>query len=259
MDDRKKRGILFILVLFAGIVLIAVGATFAYFSASISSANNAVSVGAAMFTIDFDDDISLIKGNVIPSIEEYVDIASKRVDGEGNFLKPYEDAETGETVIRNTACIDDNLNEICSMYTFTISNSMTSNDLPLYITLNTSVNTFENLYFKVLDSNLNEVISATHLVDDREYTLDGENNKVYASGSTISPVVLTNINKTLPKAIDAEHPSSVTYTIVMWIMETNTNQNTSDGGKVFASTLHVSASGPGGTGITGVISAAGTE
>lgn len=259
MNDRKKKGILFVIAFIATLVLIAVGATFAYFSATISSADNAVNVGAAMFRIDFDDDVSLIKGNVIPSIEEYVDIASKRVDGQGKFLKPYEDSETGKMVIANTACIDDNLNEICSLYTFTISNPLTNVDLPLYITLNTSVNSFENLYFKVLDSNLNEVIGATHLVDDREYTLDGENNKVYASGSTISPVVLTNINKKLPKATDSEHPSSVTYTIVMWIMETNTNQNTSDGGKVFASTLHVSASGPGGQGITGVISAAGTE
>lgn len=254
MEEKKKKGLFVILVLFASIILLVVGATFAYFTSTISSNNNAVSVTAAIFKIDFEDDISLIKSRVIPSIESYVDIASKRVDGNGNFLKPYVDSQTGSTITRDTACIDDNLNEICSLYTFTISNAM-DNDLPLYITLNPSVNTFENLYFKVLDSNLNEVISATHLVDDREYTLDGD-NKVYASGATISPVVLTEINNTLPKAVDSEHPSSVTYTIVMWINETGGNQTVADSGKMFASTLHVSS---GGTGITGVISASGTE
>ena len=47
--------------------------------------------------------------------------------------------------------------------------------------------------------------------------------------------------------------------LVMWIMETNELQNDYDGGKIFASTLNVKASGANGQGITGVISATGTE
>lgn len=268
MDENKKKLMLYGLIAIAIVILVGVGATFAYFNATISSNENAVTVTAAEFKIDLEDDISLIKSNVIPSIEEYVDIASKRVDSEGNFLKPYEDAE-GKIITDGTACIDDNLNEICSIYTFTIKNPMTTTELPLYITLNPSVNTFENLYFKVLDSELNEVISATKLVDDR-YQLDASNNylkdedgnlvpKADFDNLTISPVVLTNINKTLDKAIDETTPSTVTYSIVIWIMETHKNQNEGDGGKLFAATLNVMASGSDGKGITGVISAAGTE
>lgn len=258
MDENKKKSTLLVfLILIAVVILITVGSTFAYFSVTISSNENAVSMKAAEFRIDFEDDISLIKGNVIPSEERFVDIAAKRVDANG-FKKPYEDGE-GHLISDGTVCIDDNLNEICSVYTFTLKNPMTDSEIPLYITLNPSMNNFENLYFKVLDSELNEVISKTHLVDDRPYTLDENDNKIYEANSVISPIVLTNINTTLPKATDSEHPSSVTYSIVLWIDETFENQNASDGGKIFAATLNARASGANGGGITGVISAAGTD
>ena len=269
MEEKNKKKIYYLIVAIAIIILISIGSTFAYFSASISSDPNAVDFKAAEFQIQFKDDTSLIKGNIIPSIEEYVDITSKRTDSEGNFLKPIKDTETNIMQTEGTACIDDNLNEICSMYTFTIMNPMTTTDLPLYITLNVSINNFENLYYKVLDNDLNEVINTTHLVDDR-YELDSEGNykkddngqlikKDNFENLKISPVVLTNINKTLPKAPDEENPSKVTYTIVMWIMETGQNQNEQDGGKVFASTLNVEASGADGKGITGVFSVGGIE
>lgn len=258
-DDktRKNKTILILLIFVATIILVAVGSSFAYFSTMAESAPNAVNVRAAEFSLGLEDDTTLVKSNIIPSIEAYVDIASKRTDANG-FLKPYDDGN-GHTVTAGTTCIDDNLNEICSVYTFTLINELTGTDIPLYITLNPSVNTFENLYFKVLDSSLNEVISKTHLVDDRPYTLDENDNKVYENGSTISPVVLTNINTTLSRAVDSTHPSTVTYSIVMWVDETNTNQNDSDSGKLFTSTLRATVSGANGGGITGVIAAAGTD
>ena len=258
MSESKNKLILFGLIVIAAIILIVVGSTFAYFSVSISSNENAVVARAAEFSLGLDDDISLIKNHIIPSEEQYVDIAVNRVQN-GEFIKPYTDENTGQLVTANTVCIDDNLNEICSVYTFTIINEMTDMDIPLYVTLNTSVNTFENLYYKVLDSELNEVIHATPIVDDREYTLDGQGNKVYEAGSTISPTVLEGINNTLNRATDSETPSTVTYSLVMWIMENHQNQNATDGGKMFATTLNVKASGSNGNGITGVIAAAGTE
>lgn len=256
MDNKKKQTILIFLIMLAIVILIGVGSTFAYFTASIGSKENALSATAAVFKIDLIDDTELIKKNMIPSEEKYVDMAINRLDASGNFLKPYE--ENGETIKEGTTCIDDNLFEICSIYTFTISNP-TSTDLPLYITLIPSVNTFENLYYKVVDKDLNEVISATKLVDDREYTLDASGNKVYKADSTISPVVLTEINKTLPKATDEKTPSTVKYSIVMWIMETGENQTTEDSGKRFAATLNVNASGEEGKGITGTLSVTGVE
>lgn len=264
MNDKSKKNLLFIFIAFAFIILISVGATFAYFSAIITSNENAVSVKAAEFKISLEDDTDLMKSNLIPSKKEYVDLAiSRRLDENGNFKKPYTDPDTNELIIENTTCIDDRKNEICSIYTFTVKNEMTNNDLPLYITINPSVNTFENLYFVVLDEEHNEVITKTKLVDDREFTLEGE-TKVYTPGSTISPVVLTNINTTLAKATIDENtqeviPSTVTYSIVMWIDETDLDQTEEDSGKIFAASLKVQASGADGKGITAVMGSSGVE
>lgn len=271
MNEKKKKIFLFGLITIATIILLLTGATFAYFQATVSSEENAISTTAAEYVIELESDTSLIKTNIIPSIEEYVDIASTRVDDKGKFLKPYEDPETKEIIKENTACIDDNLNEICSIYTFTIINPITGNDLPLYVTLDPSINTFENLYIKVLDSELNEVMSATRVLDNR-YEIDSQTGTYLKDEETgewikkenfddlkVESIVLTGLADKLEKAQDENNPSTVTYSIVMWIMETRQNQNTSDGGKMFAAKLTASASGPDGQGVTGIISAVGVE
>lgn len=267
MEDKKKK-IIFILIIFvATIILIGVGSTFAYFSATISSDEDAIHTTSAEFKIDFSDDISLIKGKIIPSAEKYVDIAAKRVDENGNFLKPYE--VDGEEITEGTVCIDDNLYEICSLYSFTIKNSMTETDLPIYVTIDTTYNTFENLYYKVLDKDLNEVIPATRLQDDRyvinadgTFAKDKETGELIKKDNfdelKISPVVLEEINTTLAKATDENTPTAVTYHIVMWVMEIDDDQTTGDSGKTYAGTLQVT-NGPDGKGITAVFATGGTE
>lgn len=268
MNEKKKKTILYLLVVLALVILISVGSTFAYFTATVNSSENAITTTAAEFKLLLEEDVELIKSNIIPSEERYVDMAIARRNEDGSLKKPYQDSDTGKTITEGTTCIDDNLNEICSVYTFTIINPITTNDIPLYITLNPSVNNFENLYYKVINSEGDVVISARRLIDDRYQIgedgafLKNENGELIPKDNfetlTISPVVLTGINNTLPKAIDEDTPSKVTYSIVMWIMETHTPQNESDSGKSFSATLKVS-SGEDGKGITGKLSASGTE
>lgn len=271
MESRKKKTIFILIVAIAFIILIGVGSTFAYFSAS-ATAEDAVSIGSAEYELDLKDNTDLIKANLIPTEERFVDIATtKRVDENGNFLKPFKESETSDKlIIKDTACVDDNEYNICSIYSFTITNPNKGNDLPLYISLIPTLNTFENLYYKVLDSDLNEVIEATRLLDNR-YEID-PNTGTYLKDSetgewikkenfnelTIEPYVLTNINKTLPKTTDENNPSKVTYHIVLWIMEIHDDQTAEDSGKLFTSKLTVST-GPEGTGITGVFASTGTE
>lgn len=274
MEEKKKKKILYILICLAIIILIGVGSTFAYFSATTGSAEDAITTGAAEFKIGYDDDRELIKSNLIPSEEQYVNKSLTRYDENGNLLKP-DKKEDGTWVDdrKGTVCVDDNNNDICSVYSFTISNEVTGNSLPIYITLETKVNNFENLYYKVLNSKYEEIISATRLQDDRYETnaltgefLKDETGKLIPKDKfdelTITPTSLTNANTTLEAAtmVDGElKPTSVTYHLVMWIMETHDVQNESDGGKVYAGTMRVSASSKEGTGITGMISAAGVE
>jgi len=277
MNEKKKKIVLLTLIAFSLIILVAVGSTFAYFSATISSEEGAVGMTAAEFSIDLDDDISLIKGSLIPSIEKYVDIASTRKNGT-DFAKPYEDPQTGLMVFEETACIDDNLAEICSIYTFTVINEMTKGKVPIYVTLIPSTNTFENLYIKVLDSEKNIIENSTiHIIDNRYETeiIDGvEKFKRNEDGSLIpkdnfnkleiTPVNIDSIKEVMEPATKDEEtgeiiPSTATYSIVMWIMETGEDQTDADGEKVFAATLNVNVGGTAGGGITGVFSAGGSE
>lgn len=279
MDNKKKKTLFGIIMAAATIILIGVGSTFAYFSASVTS-ENSITASAAEFELDLKDDVSLIKSRLIPSEERFVDIATneKRYK-DGAFIGPYKESEEStEEITKGTACIDDNLYEICSIYSFTITNPNLNNDLPLYITLDQSINTFENLYFKVLDSELNTVIEATQLIDSRyktyEYTNPETNVKSikYEKDEDgiswikkdnfdelkIESYVLTNLNKDLPRTTDETNPSKVTYHIVLWINETHDDQTEVDSGKVFAAKV-TAATGPEGTGITGVFTATGTE
>lgn len=276
MELKKKKFIFTLIVAIAIIILIGVGSTFAYFSATISSEEEAVGLTAAVYKLSLIDDSSLIKTQIIPSKEKYVDMSLDRLDDNGNFIKPYE--VDGKLITDQTVCIDDNLNEICSVYTFTVQNPMTDMDLPLYITLNASVNTFTNLKYKVIQIiyseengyEINELISGTPLVDDRYvidsetggYVKDYQGNKMEKENFAdliASPIVLDGINATLPKAIDENTPSTVTYSIVLWVDEINANQTTQDSGQMFAGGIVVNASGANGNGITGVFSASGVE
>lgn len=256
MDGRKNKLIFTLIVIVATVILLAVGSTFAYFTATISSEENAVSFGAAVFTMDLKDDISLIKTQLIPSAEKYVDASTiYRLDENKNFIKPYRLNE--EFVYKETACIDDNLNEICSIYTFTVINPMENMELPLYVTLIPSVNTFENLHIKVVDEEKNVIMEKTPVkFGDPEISGETPDEKEVA-------VPLTGI-KPLPEAtIDEETKeliaSKATYSIIMWIDETGSNQTKQDSGQMFAGKINIMASDEKGGGITGVFSAAGTE
>lgn len=282
MDSKRKKTLFGIIVATAIIILIGIGSTFAYFSASVT-AENVLSATSAEFQVELEEDVSLIKNRIIPSIEEYVDIASRRVNANGEFLKPYKESEESDKLITDgTVCIDDNLQEICSIYTFTVKNPNTGNDLPLYITMETAVNTFENLYYKVIQydeetKQFNEVISATQIIDNRYKTYSYTNPETnqtflkYEKTETgewvkkenfaelkLEPIVLEGINKSLERATDENTPGEVTYSIVTWIMETHEDQTHEDSGRTFAAKLIVST-GPDGTGITGVFASGGTE
>lgn len=231
--NNKKTALIFIVIV-AMVILIISGATFAWFSALISSENNAVNLSSATLDISLVEDLSLIKGRVIPSAEEYVDIASKYRN------------ESGE-IDKNKYCIDDNGYEICSVYKFTVINNSLDNPVPLYFTLKPNINNFTYLYFKVLDSDFNEVMGKTHL-DNIEGKTEEE----------INSIVLTPLNKVLEASTSITDPSFVTYYIVMWVDEINENQTELDSGRTFASTLFVEA-GTDGKGVTGMMVANGTE
>ena len=246
-NNKTRNFLLFITV--ANIFIISVGATFAYFGAITESNENAINLETAVFELGLEEDTSLTKRQIIPSAEIYVDYGTiKRIDENKNFIKPYE--ENGKLITKETVCIDDNLNEICSIYTFTILNPMTEYELPVYVTIKPSINTFENLHFKVLDEEKNIIMEKTPMKQN-----DQTDDRL--------PVALKNLKK-LPKATEDPNtgeviPSRGTYSIVLWVDETGTDQTDTDSGKMFAGTINVMSGNENGTGITGVFSVVGTE
>ena len=246
-DTKSKKFLLFIII--ANIFIVSVGATFAYFAATTESNEDAVNLEAAFFELGLEEDTSLIKTKVIPSKEIYVDRGTiYRIDSDKEFIRPYE--KNGEIISKNTVCIDDNLNEICSIYTFTILNPMTDYDLPVYVTIRPNINTFGNLAFKVVDADKNVIMEKTLMKQP------GQTDDRLA-------VPLKNF-KTLPKATkdpntDEIIPSSATYSIILWIDEIDANQTAADAGKMFAGTINIMSGSENGTGITGVFSVVGVE
>lgn len=276
MGNKNKKQLLVAIIYIATLVVTAVGATFAYFSAMTKSEENAVSMTAAVYKLSLEDDTSLIKAQIIPSKEKYVNLAINRLDESGNFLKPYE--ENGKTITEDTVCIDDNLNEICSVYTFTVINPMTEMELPIRLILKPTVNTFTNMKYKVIkiveteDSGyqVTELTPARWLVDDR-YEIDEETggyakdifgNKVEKANFAeleVSTITVEGLNETLPKATNADTPSKATYSIVMWVEEIDVDQTTQDSGQIFAGGIIIETAGTDGNGITGVFTAGGVD
>lgn len=275
MGNNKKKLFISIIYLSTFIVTL-IGSTLAYFSASTQSNTDAVSLNAAVYQIDLTDDTSLIKTQIIPSAEKYVNLAIDRVDDEGNFIKPYE--SNGKKVIEDTVCIDDNLNEICSLYTFTVINPTVGMALPIRLTLKPTVNTFTNMKYKVIKIihneeqgyHVQELTEARWLVDDRYeinpitggYAKDVFGNKVEKSNFAelpISTILVEGLNEKVPEAVDVNTPSTATLSIVMWVEEIQSDQTEQDSGQIFAGGIIVETNDEDGNGITGVFTAGGVD
>ena len=276
MENRRNKKLFVSIIYVATLVVTLIGSTFAYFSAMTQSDENAVALNAAVYRLELTDDTSLIKAQIIPSREKYVNLAIRRLDENGTFLKPY--VEDGKSIIEDTVCIDDNLNEICSVYTFTVINPMTEMELPIQLKLKPTVNTFTNMKYKVIKVVTNEqngyevteLTPARWLVDDR-YEIDSETgayvkdefgNKIEKANFaelSVSTILVEGLNETLPKAESESKPSTATYSIVMWVEEIEKDQTEQDSGQIFAGGIIVETAGEDGNGITGVFSAGGVD
>jgi hypothetical protein len=222
------------------------------------------------------EDISLIKTQVIPSAEKYVDISLDRLDENGEYIKPYE--KDGKLITDKTVCIDDNLNEICSIYTFTVINPIKDTDLPIQVSIVPSVHTFTNMKYKLVKRVLDESgiyktvdVSEGHwLVDDRYeinpntggYVKDNKGNKIKKPNfAELSPsnIIIPDVDEIVPKAQDDNNPGKATFSIILWVDEINEDQTEQDSGQVFAGGIIIDSKNSSGNGIAGVFTAGGVD
>lgn len=242
MENNRRGNEIFLGVIgVATLVVAIIGATFAFFSASASSSNGAVAANSANVALGYVDNVNTnIKYNLIPASESVATYAALN-----------QDENTAHDGGKNDQCVDDLGNEVCSVYEFTVSNPAT---IPqdITISLDVSVNGFENLKYKVYEGTASDLTNAsTAAVPAAIFP--------QADDTLNNPVTLLN-NVTLTTSSPDDEK---TYTIVIWLNDTNTNQSagaeadaqagtTDEADKSFAATITVtSASG----GVSGQIRA----
>jgi len=277
-NERKNnsQGIFYAVIGVATLVVTIVGATFAYFSATATSNDNAVSAGSTQMSLTFTEaNPNGLKSNLIP-----MDAALWTSSGDGTI---------GTWVGINTQgghnCVDAKGNSICSVYEFTITNPTAANQT-IYPTFTSGTNEFVKLQYAVFKGNADDVaLSSGNLTTATASAVSSDyssaSGTVVADGTlivgptdapgdsgqnTTHTTQLNNMRITLGP--DGSANASITYTIVIWLQESQANQsdtsvtqgttgtggNTNEAGKHFTGTISfTTSSGVGG--VTGQLSA----
>lgn len=132
-NENKGRGLFYGVIAVATFIIMAVGATFAYFTATTNSMNSAVKTGSTTLQLKY---ISYGSGwgrtDLIPANTTVVEYSVENQDDSTTTTDPEED---GAYPINgnNTMCKDDYGNSICSIYVFQVENTAPS---PQTVSLN---------------------------------------------------------------------------------------------------------------------------
>ena len=118
ISENKGRGLFYGVIAIATFIIMAVGATFAYFTATTQSMNSSVQTGSTTLQLKY---ISYGKAwmqdDLIPADTEVV---------EYSFEQKNDTTIKDETTRNNAICKDDFGNSICSIYVFQVTNSANS-------------------------------------------------------------------------------------------------------------------------------------
>ncbi len=240
MKDNNKKVLLGVIVV-ATLIIAIMGATFAFFSASGGSANNAVTANATTLSnLGFVSSHSKIATNLVPVSSE----------------SPYFSRYPGIAASGEHSCLDDLGNQICSIYEFIVTNTA-SVAQTIYVSFVPSENTFDNMYFAAFNTSIasaNYVVATGSTGSGNNFTLIPQ---TAASNATLGhPATKLTQNSTSPISMSGLSTNlgtgeSVTYTILVWLQETGTTQNTEQGG-IFKAGVNVTT-GSNATGVTGVL------
>lgn len=193
MEDRRGNGIFLGVVSIATLIVAIIGATFAYFSASTQSEDNAVSLQAYEFKLDLDMD------QIYPAHPEAASgliplKAANIIDGAS---APNNTNILYALNVAQNRCVDDNGMQVCALYKVTIKNQG-GNPMTLTGTLETTKNEkgseesetatpFKNLTYQGVTGALNSLV-----LDGAAQTIKeavGEKitiSDIFVSGATIN-------------------------------------------------------------------------
>jgi len=278
MSNNRANDIFFAVIGVTTLIVAIIGATFAYFSADAASEDEAITGQSAILKLGFDDNTNGIKTNLIPSADAIAIAGANRL---------------GKS---NQQCLDDNGNQICGIYVFTVGNPSPGTTQTIYGTLNVVTNEFSNLYFAIYKGNANgdengenyTTLNADNLIvpatkfpaakgtlplPTLTETLIGSKEDYNSAGELITEGFDEKLPATYTLATEEAEVdgktitrhNKVTYSMVIWVHEIkgdegveDADQTEADSGKTFTAGLTFDTSS-GGNGVTGVIAAAGTQ
>ena len=151
MENRKGSGIFLGVVSVATLVVAIIGATFAYFSASVSSNEGAIGATAYEFDVKVTE-IKMIQPGNVDNLGGIIPMnVNTQVSGKGMLLYALNDAAQ--------KCVDSNNYQVCALYEATLSNGG-SQEVTLNLTVKTDTNVagsggeaFSDLTFQALTEN----------------------------------------------------------------------------------------------------------
>ena len=301
MENRRGSGIFLSVIGVATLIVAIIGATFAYFSATAQSDNEAVKVGSTEIDLAFDDVTGGLKTAMIPSLEntaEYAAFDKTWVDTSKKVTVVTGQNCTGEGDERQCTditkeinapgqCIDQNGNQICSVYQFYVGNPSTTTEMDIEATVTVTTNEFKNLKYAIYDERVKTVTDLDELTPVATGTFPAAQGsaKITALSQTLAAYAgvanregVIDFTKagvdggelaydaekpsTYQPSVDKSNPANVGvntnvrhYTMLIWINETNGDQTEDDAGKLFAAGITIKTGGASG-GVTGVIAVA---
>ena len=217
-NNRKGTGVFYAVVGVATLVVAIIGATFAYFSAT--ATNNDTIVGGTATG----NNIALAVTPIAPVTE-----AKTRTENMIPMLK--ENLQKGLTGTGGKSCIDANGNTVCQVYKVTVTNNgATAVKLDATLNLETAKGTGEgsgtNMKWQLIENATTEGTVGT-MKPQGTAALFADDLSLAASGTK-------------------------DYYIVVWLLETNGPQDSSDAGINYTGTVTVNAVGADGSSTSGL-------
>lgn len=259
MENKRGSEIFLGVVGVATLLVAIIGATFAYFSATAQSTNE-IKVQTTTLSLGYDDVTTRLKTAMIPSafgIARYAAFDTNWTTGQQVELTD------GSKINGKGECIDQNGNQICSVYEFYIGNPSTSTSMNITGRITSVTNEFQNLMFAIYNEAGEQVMGPTLMPESQKSVpftgelanqeligyadvAQGANGKTFNDKrpSTYKPVCIKSVDD------DCEKTNVRHYTMLIWLNEAGAG-NVEEAGKVF--TAGISFDTGSGSGVTGVI------
>lgn len=191
MNSSKGKTLIISIIVVVAIILVVLGATYAYL---VSSANNSSNIVGTTYVSDF-------------GIEVY------EVQKSTSLIPLSDDLVTTSVSKTNDKCLDNDGQEICSLYRLDVINNGNAINLQGFIRTSTSTYTSNNLKYMVYSENSGVFTPVTDIL-----TL------THNSGDTVY-FKKNNMNFSTSLLDGTSSPQIITYYIAFWISEINGEQN----------------------------------